>query len=189
MKNVAPCIFAILVLIIGAYIIYQICDFCSRHFTNPSPPNPANPNATNVVDNVAWFLQPQSTPHAQVGSTEALVEQACDCGCSFIFTVYFANGMANLTNCFVPGSESEVAYRRQLDALGIDPGASSHPAEIVQDGAVISVLGSNMVTVVIERSHDLRNWAPIQTNAFPADRFFQTTVDGACSNSFYRVKL
>jgi hypothetical protein len=193
MKTIAPkvalCIIGILAIIIGGYITWQLCKFCQQHFTDPkqTDPPPA-PSLSNVVSEAAWFLQPQSATQLSAVSDSA-GSIPCDCGCSFTFTIRVIDSVVVLTNGFVPGSESEAAFRSQLDSFGIhNTGVSSHSSNIQLIGAIQTVFGSNMVTVVIERSHG-NGWEPIQTNAFPAAMPIATTIDGPCSNGFFRAVM
>jgi hypothetical protein len=179
----------IVVVVTGGYIIWKLVEFCKEYFPDPPPPIvlPPNPSASNVTFSAAWFLQsepgPQIAPSPKSGMTEPPGSD-----CSFTFTLLFANGRAILTNAFVPGSETLAAFQQQLVSYGItNTSETSHPLNIVQDGAVISVLGDDIRTVVIERLAG-GSWTPIQTNSFPASMKLQATVSGPCSNAFYRVK-
>lgn len=192
MKAIAPkvflCIVGLLCLLIGVYIVWELCKFCQNHFQDPAQTDPPPaPSLSNVVSESAWFLQPPSQSQASVAADSAPANP-CDCGCSFSFTLLVIGSHVVLTNAFVPVSETEETFRAQLASAGIaSTGASSHPSDIQDVNGVLTVMGPDMVTVVIERTLGTV-WEAIQTNAFPRERAIVSTVDGPCSNAFFRVK-
>jgi hypothetical protein len=186
-RTILPCVIGVLVLIIGAIVIIKIIRWCQKYLGDPLP-NP--PQATNgPIDTAAYFpLQPQSASQPAVlnASTAA---GPCDCGCSISLSAVIAGGQLILTNTLIPKSESAAEFGQQLAALGINEFVPKAADGITEQNGAVVVTGDSPVTIIIERSFDLLSWQAICNNTIPAGRTLQMSLDGPCSNVWYRGVL
>lgn len=187
-KTCAPWIAGILVLLIGAYVVWRMIQFCQEHFAKlPDPPAP-EPNVTNVVDEAAFILQPSGSQPVPGDSPSAALGAGPTDGCLFQFAIMLLpDGGICLTNCAIPQMETKAQLDAEVAGLGLSLNKTTAPGDIHWDGTQLTV-GSGEIHVVIERSMDLVTWKPVATNNIPADRIVAATLFAPCgTNCFWRA--
>lgn len=189
-KLCLPFVAAILVLIIGAYIVWRLIQFCQDHFPARNDP-PTEPNATNVVDEAAFILQPSASQPAPADNQLASASSAGPAdGCFFqVAVMLLPDGGIYLTNCAIPQLETKAQLDAEMASLGLSYYKTTAPDDIHWDGTQLTVgSADSAVRVVIERSMDMITWKPVATNNIPADRIIAATLLAPCgTNCFWRA--
>lgn len=181
-KTWLPCIAGLLVLIIGAYIVWSLIQFCAQHFPSPDPDPAPEPSLSNVVSSASYFTAPAATAKAVEPSPVV-----APCYNYVAFTILPADGGVFLSDCRLPGLESRTGFYSDLASLGLNPNTTTTAPGIAWDGAQLTV-GSGAVRIVIEESFDLASWMPIATNNVPEGVSIACTLPVPCgSNCFWRA--
>lgn len=186
--KVVVCILAVLVLIVGLYIVIKLIEFCEQHFPKIDDP-PAN--ATNVIQTGYFVIG--AAPQVEAGSVsraQPAPVTSCDCGCNFTLRIGITNGVPIILRARNPDTIGAAQFMEQFAAMGFNEYQSSNnaPGVIGYAGGVVTVQGDGMVNVTIESSPDLRDWSEVFSTAFPASMNVDLTVPASCTNGFFRIK-
>ena len=181
-------IVAMMVLIIGAVVIYQIARLLSQVF--PSGSTNTNTASFYYQTNNGGYAMQQSTYHPSSGISEQSPTF------TFGYGICSSNwqGWMSLTNTIatIPGTGNELENDSNIYAISVNMGTYSvYLTYDAQTGNQLSEVSNSAVIAVIQKSTNLVDWTSIYTesNCVPDNVAVFTDSNAVEATASYRVKF